>query len=257
MSLSQKFYKTASWLSLPTRKKQQNIIVVELALDLTLWPNIPNLDSCRFALVILRHSTVAVKQANMEEGIVGTRDKAVKFSSVPDIPLEILASMKTNVGLSVAELSKNQRVLLLFLTRIDCPHCQFNVHEFVTEQKTMLQLNTFFVLVHQEPANIVERYFGQDSPVPKFKKLSSHLTRIIRVADPELRFYAAFKIKRDTVFAQWSGLDHPLRTMGRIKEGYSKELSGNGTDRGYQRQIFVITRQKVTAHWEYRVFEEA
>jgi hypothetical protein len=189
-----------------------------------------------------------------QEGLVGTRDRAVRFANVPKVSEETLSRMMTNVGISVAELSLNHRVFVVFLTRIDCPHCQFNLNEFVSEQRTMLQLNTFFVLVHQETDEVIMKYFGADSPVPKFQQNSNQLARVIRVSDPELAFYEAFEVKKAHHLKQWA-LNHPLKTKERINEGYSKESSGYDSDKGFQRQIYVISKVKITAHWEYHIFE--
>jgi NMD protein affecting ribosome stability and mRNA decay len=94
--------------------------------------------------------------------------------------------------LSVAQLSEQHKVLLVFLRFFQCPFCQATIAKVALNYKTLIQLNTIPVFIHQETEEYAMDYFANHEP---FKKFQPIVSQFLRVSDPSGReLYSQFNL---------------------------------------------------------------
>ncbi|KAL0483573.1 regulator of G-protein signaling [Acrasis kona] len=79
---------------------------------------------------------------------------------------EFLASVNTNTGVSLGELSKKHKILFLFLRHTGCPYCKEAVQDICDNYHTLLQFNTIPVLCHLEPEADFAKFLHEDFTDP-------------------------------------------------------------------------------------------
>lgn len=135
------------------------------------------------------------------------------------LPHHLLSEMKTNIGVSVEELSHKHVVMLVFLRYFGCVFCQKSIVEVVNSLQALIKLNCVPVFVHQESSLDADEFFsekGMPLPMIKAEKLadkeieaqqkketeatpqhtnasmharSEMMKQFLRVADPEGNYY--------------------------------------------------------------------
>ncbi|EFC38397.1 predicted protein [Naegleria gruberi] len=117
------------------------------------------------------------------------------ISGLNGLPHHLLETMITNIGVSVADLSKKHVVLLVFLRYFGCVFCQRSIVDIVNSLSSLIKLNCIPVFVHQESEQEADEFFSragmpkplsnkqfetsQDSSNSELNKESSEPTRRI------------------------------------------------------------------------------
>lgn len=110
-----------------------------------------------------------------------------------------IRSMQTNLGESVAELSRQQPVLLIFLRHFGCTFCREALGDIANQRNDFAEKNVKVVLVHMTDNDVADKYF---------KKYE--LEGIHHVSDPQCEFYKAFGLLKGN-FHQLFGLQSWIR----------------------------------------------
>jgi hypothetical protein len=100
--------------------------------------------------------------------------------------------------MTVANFTSNgeQKVLLMFLRHFNCIICQATICKVAANYKTLLQLNTVPVLVHQETQECAEDFLTH----PIFKNYQPLVKNLLRVSDPQGNFlYKKFNLGKVTL----------------------------------------------------------
>jgi len=112
-----------------------------------------------------------------------------------------LAAAHTSAGSTVAELSRQSPVLLVFLRHTGCTFCREALSDLAKQRASMERLDTQLVLVHLGDAAAFAQFAAQYG-----------LGDVPRVADPERKLYQALGLHRGSLFALlhprvwWRGL---------------------------------------------------
>nr|CAG4709673.1 unnamed protein product [Naegleria fowleri] len=88
-------------------------------------------------------------------------------------PHHLLSEMMTNIGVSVADLSKKHVVLLIFLRYFGCVFCQRNIVEVVNCLSSLIKFNCVPVFVHQESEEEANKFFSEEG-MPQPLKVADH-----------------------------------------------------------------------------------
>ena len=110
-----------------------------------------------------------------------------------------LNQMVTLQGENVAELSRRQPVLLVFLRHFGCTFCREALKDLSDRIKAIEAYGSKLVLVHMSDEETAEKYFA------KYK-----LVGVANVADPQCRFYQVFGLTQGTA-RQLFGLQSWIR----------------------------------------------
>jgi hypothetical protein len=110
-------------------------------------------------------------------------------------------SLMTNFNKSVYDLSKDHKVVCLFIKWFGCPMCQEVIEEVGKNLKTMIQMNTFPVIVHQERDEVAIKYFKNTKDLNvchiPFAKTSTKLQELLGIDNASLYNHAEAMIKTD------------------------------------------------------------
>ena len=177
------------------------------------------------------------------------------------LPHHLLPEMKTNVGVSVAELSQKHVVLLVFLRYFGCVFCQKSVVEIVNSLSSLIKLNCVPVFVHQETTEEADVFFsemGMPRPLRRddeknptqIMSSSGHadiVKKFLRVADPENKYYKAFGVKSSSAGDIKGNINVVLETMRlALTEGYSPVKGPTETaSRTQMAATFVAAKGKI------------
>ena len=112
---------------------------------------------------------------------------------------EALAAMRTSRGPSVAELSREAPVLLVFLRHFGCTFCREAMADIARERPDFESAGVRVVLVHMTTAEVAEPYFEKYG-----------LRGIDHVGDEACAYYKAFGLLKGN-FHQLFGLQSWLR----------------------------------------------
>jgi peroxiredoxin len=140
--------------------------------------------------------------------------------------------MKTNIGVTVYDLSKEKPVLLVFLRHFGCIFCREAMKDIASKREMIKSKGIRIVLVHMSEDEVAEEYF-------KNYKLSG----IPHVSDPECKHYASFGLVKGS-FSQLFGLKNFLRGIEVTAKGTPLSLKQIGD--GFQMPgIFMIRNGQV------------
>ena len=112
---------------------------------------------------------------------------------------QALYEMTTNVGRSVADLSMEKGVLLVFLRHFGCTFCREALADIAKQRSSFEALGVEVVLVHMTTDDVAEKYFQ------KYK-----LEGVTNVSDPTCKYYTAFGLLKGN-FHQLFGLHSWIR----------------------------------------------
>lgn len=189
--------------------------------------------------------------------------RVVSPAPVPIVSQEVLQSMRTNIGLTVADLCKHHRVLLFFIRFIDCGFCQYNIIKYISEMRNMLQMNTLFIVVHQETEEVATPFFTKDSPLPQFVKNAEYITKVIRVSDPEHKFYRTFGVTETNMPSNMTPMIL-FKMLIAVARGYvfnfkatQNRLNPGSLNQDFNQDLFILSHGGVKAHWKYDIQYEA
>ncbi|MFK8055025.1 MAG: SelL-related redox protein [Saprospiraceae bacterium] len=110
-----------------------------------------------------------------------------------------LSTMQTNLGESVAELSSQQPVLLIFLRHFGCTFCREALGDIAKQRSAFAEKNVEVVLVHMTDKEVADKYFEK-----------YELEGIRHVSDPNCAYYQAFGLLKGN-FHQLFGLQSWIR----------------------------------------------
>ncbi|EFC41756.1 G protein signaling regulator [Naegleria gruberi] len=97
----------------------------------------------------------------------------IQLTGIEGLPHHLLSEMKTNIGVTVEELSRKHIVLLIFLRYFGCVFCQKSVVQIVSCLSNLIKLNCVPVFVHQESKEEADEFFsekGMPKPLIKLEK---------------------------------------------------------------------------------------
>lgn len=98
-----------------------------------------------------------------------------------------LRQMTTLAGDRVADLSRKQPVLLVFLRHFGCTFCREALQDLSDRRETLDALGCKLVLVHMSDTETAQRYFAK-----------YNLADVAHVSDPDCRYYEAFGLTKGT-----------------------------------------------------------
>jgi peroxiredoxin len=115
------------------------------------------------------------------------------------VDLELLSTMTTQTGETVADISNQKPVLLVFLRHFGCQFCREALDDLSHRRKYLAEGGIELVFVHMADYKLSDDYF---------KKYD--LSGVQNISDPECRFYAAFGLVKGS-FTQLFGLQSWIR----------------------------------------------
>lgn len=143
-----------------------------------------------------------------------------------------LQEMHTQHGTSLAELSMEQPILMVFLRHFGCTFCREALADIAKRRTEIERRGTKIVFVHMAEKELAERYFQR-----------YELEGIAHVSDPACEYYAKFGLVKGT-FTQIFGLQSWIR--GFQAGIIDKHLLGSQLGDGFQMPgVFVIQEGKV------------
>ncbi|MBK8449761.1 MAG: redoxin family protein [Saprospiraceae bacterium] len=152
---------------------------------------------------------------------------------------DVIQNMITNDGNSVFDQSNKSDVLLVFLRHFGCTFCREALEELSTLQNEGKFQNTQLILVHMSNEEIAAKYFER-----------YHLNHVLRVADPDCKFYKQFGLLKGT-FNQLFGFRSWFRGIeaGLIKGyGFGMQLGD-----GFQMPgVFLISNGKILSSFIHK-----
>jgi len=154
-----------------------------------------------------------------------------------------LATARTSAGPTVADLSRQSPVLLVFLRHTGCTFCREALTDLAQQRASMERLGTQLVLVH----------LGDDAAFAQFAAQYG-LGDVPRVADPERKLYQALGLRRGSLFA----LLHP-RVWWRGLQVAILKKHGLGVPTGDVAQlpgVFLIRDGRVAIAYRHRLTSE-
>lgn len=110
-----------------------------------------------------------------------------------------LALIKTNKGNSIADLSDQSPVLLIFLRHFGCIFCKDSMHEIAKRKDKFKKEGIQIVLVHMSDFETASTYFSEMG-----------INDLEHVSDEECKIYAAFGLVKGS-FSQLFGLKTWMR----------------------------------------------
>jgi hypothetical protein len=112
-------------------------------------------------------------------------------------------SMNTNFNISVNELSQKHSVVCLFIKWFGCPMCQEVIEEVGKNLKTMIQMNTIPVIIHQERDQDAVKYFESTKDLNvchiPFAKTTTKLQELLGITNASLYNHAEAMFKTDVL----------------------------------------------------------
>jgi hypothetical protein len=109
--------------------------------------------------------------------------------------------MKTSSKRTIYELSTTHRVVCLFIKWFGCPMCQEVIEEVGKHLKTMIQMNTIPVIVHQQSEEDALKYFSKTKDMNvchiPYAKTTTKLQDLLGINNASLYNHAEAMIKTD------------------------------------------------------------
>lgn len=160
-----------------------------------------------------------------------------------DFDYELLEMMKTNIGVSLSELSVEQPVLLVFLRHFGCTFCREALSDLAKQRLTFEEAGIQLVFVHMTTDEVAERYFNRYG-----------FDGVLHISDPECQYYRDFGLTKGS-FNQLFGLQSWIR-------GFSAGVvAGHGVGAqlgdGFQMPgVFVIQNKEVINSFIHKLASE-
>lgn len=168
------------------------------------------------------------------------------MSAVSDLILQqqnALLEMQTQQGISIAELSKGQPVLVVFLRHFGCTFCREALADIAKKRTEIEETGTRIVFIHMSDNKIAERYFQR-----------YELDGIDHVSDPDCIHYAIFGLTKGS-FTQIFGLQSWIR--GFQAGVINKHAAGPQLGDGFQMPgVFMIRDGKVKDSFVHKVVSD-
>lgn len=164
-------------------------------------------------LIILKHSVMSVTN-----------------SSFPiEQQAQTMASMMTQHGTSLLDLSNKSPILLIFLRHFGCTFCREALSDIAKRYETIEAMGFKVIFVHMSDNKLAERYFNRYD-----------LAGVDHISDPNCQYYAKFGLTKGT-FTQLFGLKSWVRGFqAGVLDGH---LIGTQMGDGFQMPgVFVINK---------------
>jgi len=100
---------------------------------------------------------------------------------------ESIAGMYTNTGESVAAISQQFPVMLVFLRHFGCTFCREALSEIALNRKEIEQNGTKLIFIHMADEATANRYF-----------IRYNLEGAVHICDPDCQYYADFGLVKGT-----------------------------------------------------------
>ncbi len=112
---------------------------------------------------------------------------------------DIMESMITNAGESLADMSYKHPILLIFLRHFGCTFCREALSDIAKRRADIEKMGIRIVFVHMTNNEVAERYFNR-----------YNLEGAMHISDQECNYYKAFGLLKGT-FTQLFGLQSWIR----------------------------------------------
>ena len=145
-----------------------------------------------------------------------------------------LAGLITNNNISVASLSEDKKVLLVFLRHFECIFCREVLVDLSAKRVNYANQGIEIVFVHMSDQATAERYFEEYG-----------LIGVLHIADKNLTYYQSFGLEKGSL-RQLFGLKNMLRgleIMATKKIMYRAKVDGDSTQ---MPGIFLVHKGEVT-----------
>lgn len=149
-----------------------------------------------------------------------------------------------NGGETLAHLSDRQPVMLVFLRHFGCSFCREALFDISNSRQALESKGLRIVLVHMAAQlDVAERFFHRYKLLP-----------IDHIADPDLRFYEAFGLKR-TSPAQLIGLMNWIRGFqAGVVEGHGFSHHSDELGDGFQMPgVFILHQGRILCSFRHEV----
>lgn len=149
--------------------------------------------------------------------------------------------MRTSEGLSVAELSNEQPVMLVFLRHFGCTFCREALQDLSERKENIKKYGGKLVLVHMSDEKTAERYFAKYG-----------LVGVDHVMDPHCLFYQAFGLTKGTA-RQLFGLHSWIRGFqAGVIDGHGVGVKQLGD--GFQMPgVFILRKGKLVTQFIHKM----
>ncbi|KAL0488886.1 regulator of G-protein signaling [Acrasis kona] len=149
----------------------------------------------------------------------------------------ILYSFNTNKGISIGEISKKHKILLLFLRHTNCCFCKEALLDLSDNYKTLIKYNTIPIVVHMESPAYFERF------LKKFADGNQTMENLTSAYDEDNRISKEFKIK-----SGWSTQIKyivEILTRAATNQFVNNPVKPPGTDDTRIPALFIIEDNKI------------
>ncbi len=153
---------------------------------------------------------------------------------------EVLHAMVTDKQRTVADLSTEGPVMLVFLRHFGCTFCREALSDLSEQRSSIERMGTRLILVHMAADEIAERYFQRYG-----------LADIDHVRDEQCEYYAAFRLTKGN-FNQLFGLQNWIRGFdAALLRGHGVGTGPIGD--GFQMPgVFIIQNKVVQEHFVHK-----
>lgn len=153
---------------------------------------------------------------------------------------DTIARMETNFGNSVAELSQDRPVMLIFLRHFGCTFCRAALAELSQKRYNIEAKGSHLVFIHMSDYGTANRYFER-----------YNLEGVEHVSDPSCQYYAEFGLVKGN-FRQLFGFASWINGFSRgIIEGHGL---GQELGDGFQMPgVFVIQGGRVRESYVHKL----
>ncbi len=145
---------------------------------------------------------------------------------------ELLATMKTQTGRSLFDLSNEKPLMLIFLRHFGCQFCRQAMDDLSKKRAELKDAGTELIFVHMAENEVAETYF---------KKFN--LAGVKHISDPECRYYAAFGLVKGS-FTQLFGLQTWIRGFS-DKAKYGNEMGKHLGDNFQMPGAFMLYKGEI------------
>ncbi len=157
----------------------------------------------------------------------------------------LLNDMVTNKGQTLAELSKQQVILLVFLRHFGCVFCKEALHDLSEKRLELESLGVKIVFVHMAKNDIAEKYFTD------YKLSGSD-----HISDPHARYYSEFGLSKGKI-SQLYGLQTWIKGFDARNKGFKLELARSLGDSTQMPGVFVIHEKKIKNQYIHKLASDS
>ena len=116
--------------------------------------------------------------------------------------LEMMTIYNHPQEITVSQLCKKHRVLLVMLRYFECTFCQGIVAKIAANYRQLIQMNTIPVLVHQESVESGMRYFTEFKVFEPYQPLVQNLFRVSASALTDIKLYKLLNLGQQSLFGK-------------------------------------------------------